>query len=126
MNVTTLLQSINERHGTVFELLERYSSGEQGAFAIADQGGQRYVLKWEKDDGPLDRLKEISLVTELLRKVGYPASRYCYLGNIQGYSYTIQEALPGASMGVVTLSVLPQLLELNGRQAGLVTSGHSD
>jgi aminoglycoside phosphotransferase (APT) family kinase protein len=29
-------------------------------------------------------------------------------------------------MGVVTLSVLPQLLELNGRQAGLATSVRSD
>lgn len=77
MNVTTLLQLIKEQHGIIFELLERYSSGEQGAFAIADQGGQRYVLKWEADGGSLDRLKEVSLVTEILRKDGYPAPRYC-------------------------------------------------
>jgi hypothetical protein len=74
------------------------------------------VLKWEADNGPLDRLKEVSLVTKTLRKVGYPAPRYCFLDNVQGYSYTIQEALPGAPMGEVTLSVLPHLLELNGLQ----------
>jgi hypothetical protein len=126
MNVATLLQLINEQHATAFELLERYSSGEQGAFAIADQDGQRYVLKWEADDGPLDRLKEVSLVTETLRKVGYPAPRYCFLGNVHGYSYTIQEALPGVPMKVVTLQVLPRLLELNELQTGLATSTHSD
>jgi hypothetical protein len=126
MNVTTLLQLINEQYGTVFELLARYSSGEQGAFAIADQDGQRYVLKWEADDGPLDRLKEMSLVTETLRKVGYPAPRYCLIGHVQGCGYTIQEALPGAPMGVVTLRVLPQLLELNGLQTGLAPSEKRD
>ena len=126
MNVTTLLQLINEQHGTVFELLARYSSGEQGAFAIADQDGKGYVLKWEADDGPLDGLKEVSLVTATLRKVGYPAPRYCFLGNIQGFSFTIQEALPGVPMEVVTLSVLPRLLELNGLQARLATSEQSE
>jgi len=126
MNVAALLQSINEQHGTVFELLERYSSGEQGAFAIADQGGKRYVLKWEADDGPLDRLKEVSLITQALRKVEYPAPRYCFLGNVQGYSYTIQEALPGAPMGVVTVQLLPRLLKLNELQAGLAASEQSD
>jgi hypothetical protein len=70
MNVATLLQMINEQHGTVFELLERYSRGEQGPFAISDQDGRRYVLKWEADDGPLDRLKEVSLVTETLQRLG--------------------------------------------------------
>jgi hypothetical protein len=73
MNVTTLLQLINKQHGTVFELLARYSSGEQGAFAILICDGKSYVLKWEADDGPLDGLKEVSLVTQTLRKVGYPA-----------------------------------------------------
>jgi hypothetical protein len=122
MNVATLLQLINKQHGTVFELLARYSSGEQGAFAITDQDGRRYVLKWEADDGPLDRLIKVSLVTKTLRKVGYPAPHYCFLGNVQGYSYAIQEALPGVPIGEVTLPVLPQLLELNGLQTGLATS----
>jgi Phosphotransferase enzyme family len=126
MNVATLLQLINEQHGTAFELLERYASGEQGAFAIADQDGRRYVLKWEADEGFPDRLKEVSLVTETLRKVGYPAPRYSFLGNVHGYSYTIQEALPGTPMKVVTLPLLPRLLELNGLQTGLATSTHSD
>ena len=84
MNVATLLQLINEQHGTAFELLERYSSGEQGAFAIADQDGRRYVLKWEADEGFPDRLKEVSLVTETLRKVGYPAPRYHLIDYVAG------------------------------------------
>src|SRR5690349_70924 len=125
MNVATLLQLINELHGTAFELLARYASGEQGAFAIADQDGRRYVLKWETDDGPLDRLKEVSLVTETLRTVGYPAPCYHLIDQVEGYSYAIQEALPGSPMEVVTPPLLPRLLELNGLQTGLATSIHT-
>lgn len=126
MKVADLLQLINEQHGTAFELLARYTSGEQGAFAIADRDGQRYVLKWEADEGPLDRLKEVSLVTDTLRTVGYPAPRYRLIDHVQWYSYTIQEALPGAPMEVVTLPLLPRLLELNRLQVGLATSTYSD
>jgi Phosphotransferase enzyme family len=126
MNVTNLLQSINEQHGTDFELLERYSSGEQGAFAIADQGGNRYVLKWGADDGHLDRLQKVSIVTDVLRNVGYPAPRYCLLGIVHGYSYTIQEGLPGVPMGVLSAPILPRLLELNKLQARLANSEQSD
>jgi hypothetical protein len=126
MKVADLLQLINEQHATTFELLERYSSGEQGAFAIADQDSQHYVLKWEADEGFPDRLKEVSLVTETLRKVGYPAPHYRWIDQVEGYSYAIQEALPGAPMKVVTLQVLLRLLELNELQTGLATSTHSD
>jgi hypothetical protein len=126
MNVTTLLQLINQQHGTAFELLARYASGEQGAFAIADRDGQRFVLKWKEDEGPLDRLKEVSLVTETLRTVGYPAPRYCLIDHNAGYSYAIAEALPGAPMEEVTLPLLSRLLELNGLQIGLASSRHSD
>jgi len=44
------------------------------------------------------------------------------LGTVYGYSYTIQEELPGSPMEVVTASVLPGLLELNELQARLATS----
>lgn len=121
MNVATLLQSINEQHGTLFKPLERYPGGEQGAFAVADQDDQHYVLKWGTDDGHLNRLQQVVIVTQALRNVGYPAPRYCMLGTVHGYSYTIQEELPGSPMEVVTAPVLPRLLELNGLQAGRVT-----
>jgi Phosphotransferase enzyme family len=126
MNVATLLQLINEQHATTFELLARYASGEQGAFAIADRTGQRFVLKWEADDRFPDRLKEVSLVTETLRTVGYPAPHYCLIDHVAGYSYAIAEALPGVPMEVVTLPLLPRLLELNGLQSGLAKSTRSD
>src|SRR5215467_3909524 len=112
MNVATLLQLINEQHATTFELLERCASGEQGAFAITDQDGQRFVLKWEADDGFPDRLKAVSLVTETLRTVGYPAPHYHVIDHVAGYSYAIAEALPGVPMEIVTLPLLTRLLEL--------------
>lgn len=125
MNTANLLQSINEQRGTEFKLLERYAVGEQGAYAIVDQGGQHYVLKWGTDDGHLDRLQKVSAVTQALRNIGYPAPRYYVLGTVQGYSYTIQEALPGVPMKALTAPLLPRLLELNRLQAGFATSEHS-
>ena len=126
MHAAALLQSINLQHGTAFALLERYPSGEQGAFAIADQSGQRSVLKWGTDDGHLDRLQQVVALTQTLRAVGYPAPHYFLLGTIDGYSYTIQEELPGVPMEVIAASVLPRLLELNGLQAGRAPAQQSE
>ena len=44
-----LLDDINRRHGTAFVLLDRYATGEQGAFGLADASGERFVLKWAPD-----------------------------------------------------------------------------
>ncbi len=65
------------------------------------------MLKWGTDEGHLDRLQQVVVITQALRNVGYPAPRYSMLGTGHGYSYTIQEERPGSPMEVVTASVLP-------------------
>jgi hypothetical protein len=50
-----LLDEINQRHATAFVLLDRYATGEQGAFALADAAGDRFVLKWAPDCSVLTR-----------------------------------------------------------------------
>src|SRR5579863_9234831 len=116
--ITNLLHDINTQHGTTFELLERYPSGEQGAFVIADGSGKRCVLKWEPDAGALSKFQRATAVCEQLRKAGYPAPDYYFVGTIPGGSYAIQEVLPGAPMKVLTAEFLPPLLELNELQIG--------
>jgi len=83
-------------------------------------------LKWGTDDEHLDRLQQVVALTQTLHAVGYPAPRYFLLGTIDGYSYTIQEELPGVPMEVVTASVLPRLLELGGLQAGRAPAEQSE
>jgi hypothetical protein len=41
-----LLNYINAMYSTTFALVEKYTTGEQGAFSTADSQGNRYVLKW--------------------------------------------------------------------------------
>jgi hypothetical protein len=45
----SLLKAINERHPTSFQLLGRFSEGEnQGAFALFNYEGAQFVLKYSR------------------------------------------------------------------------------
>lgn len=118
-----LLQLINVRHGTSFSLVERYAAGEQGAFAVADQEGNRYVLKWRQGTRHLSQLQYARSVTERLCARKYPAPRYLYIGTALDSTYYIQTALPGEPMYSLTAHYLPCLLELNTLQIGQAPSG---
>jgi hypothetical protein len=118
MQPAILLQHINEHLGATFKLLTRYQDGEQGAFAIADQHGKRFVLKWSHSTEHLTRLEEAAAVTTHLQSLGYPAPLYLSTGIIQGGCYSIQETLPGAPMQTVTQTTIASLLQLNTLQRG--------
>lgn len=45
MTLEALVAAINEQQGTSFRLGERFGGGEQGAFALVDAAGTRFVLK---------------------------------------------------------------------------------
>lgn len=121
-----LLQEINGIHGTSFTLIERYSDGEQGAFAIADGRGRRCVLKWSAGTHRVSRLEEARAVTDLLRGIGYPAPRYLFIGSAFEGTYSIQVALPGSPMHRLTVTYLSRLLEINALQVGKALSGQQD
>ncbi len=114
----TLLQLINERHGTTFTLVGRYAGGEQGAYALADGAGGQFVLKWSAGVDHLRRFDNARAVTDCLRGRGYPAPRFCYLGPAAGGAYAIQPALPGTPLMTPTAALLPRLFALNDAQAG--------
>ena len=123
MQFAQLLQQINETHNTTFALVERYSDGEQGAFAIADREGKHYVLKWRSGTDHIDQLQYASEVTDRLRVSGYPVPQYLYIGNVLDSTYFIQTALPGVPMYRLTARYLPRLLELNALQIGQAPPG---
>ena len=126
MQLAELLRYINETHKTTFELIEQYAAGEQGAFALSDHLGRRYVLKWSPGTDHVARLEEARALTDRLRSVGYPTPHYLFIGSAFGGSYSIQAALPGSPMGQVTIAFLPRLLELNALQVGQALPGLYD
>ncbi len=111
-----LLAYINTSHSTTFHLFERYSAGEQGAFAIMDKHGMRYVLKWQLGMRNLDRMLQAKAVTDRLRIVGYPASHFLFIGCALEGVYSIQAALPGAPNHPLTIALIPRLLALSELQ----------
>lgn len=116
MEPSQLLQTINHTRGTTFSLLQRYPDGEQGAFAITDEQGKHYVLKWNVDTSSLRNLEDAKAITDLLHSHEYPVPRYVLLGHALTGIYSIQEALPGSPIQHVTAKFLPCLLDLNGLQ----------
>lgn len=111
-----ILAAINQRHGTAFVLLDRYATGEQGAYALADASGDRFVLKWAADGSVLTRYQRAQQITDRLRALGYPAPQHVLVGRTETAAYAIQRALPGQPMEQLPLALVADFLALNERQ----------
>lgn len=126
VNPAELLQHLNALHQTTFTLLEKYPDGEQGAFAVTDHLGRRWVLKWAPDAHNVPWMQEAKTVTDLLRSRGYPAPHYLLIEGIPEGIYSIQSALPGSPLRTLTTTLLPRLFELNELQVGQAIPGRKD
>jgi Phosphotransferase enzyme family len=112
-----LVRQINQQRATSFVLLDRYTTGEQGAFALTDATGDRFVLKWASDPIALTRFQRAQQVTDRLRALGYPAPHYILVGCAADAAYAIQHALPGQPMQQLPPALVSDFLALNERQA---------
>jgi len=126
MDPVELLQQVNALHQTTFTLVEKYSDGEQGAFAITDHLNRRWVLKWTPEARNLQWMQGAKTVADLLRSLGYPAPYYLLIGKIPAGIYSIQSVLPGFPMRHLLPALLPRLFELNELQVGRAISGRKD
>lgn len=126
MVLAELLQHINDLHGTTFALAGKYTDGETGAFAITDQSGERYVLKWASGAKNLQWAEGARTITDRLRSVGYPAPRYLFIGYLPQGIYSIQSVLPGSPLRSVTTTLLPRLFALNELQVGQAIPDRKD
>lgn len=126
MQLPQLLQHINERHNATFAFVNRYTTGEQGAYAITDCEGRQYVLKWRTGTHHVDQLRYAGNVTNRLRAAGYPAPEYLYIGTAFDSTYYIQTTLPGVPMRRLTPHYLPQALKLNELQMGQAPGSSPD
>src|SRR5262249_26112018 len=111
-----ILAEINQRHATTFVLRDRYATGEQGAYALADASGDRFVLKWAADGSVLTRYQRAQHITDRLRALGYPAPQHVLVGRTETAAYAIQRALLGQPMEQLPLALLADFLALNERQ----------
>lgn len=116
MEQRELLQQINLRHGTQFQLVRRYQMGEQGAFAISDGDLGGFVLKYSLEEAHLERFETAAFITTQLRSVNYPAPRYLFTGSLPGCAYSVQEALPGANPRALNVSLARHAVALNQLQ----------
>lgn len=114
-----LLDQINQQYCTSYVLLDRYSTGEQGAYALVDTNGARFVLKWSPDNQELPLYQRAQRVTQRLRRVGYPAPVYALLGCTTEGAFMIQHALPGQPLTHLPLAILPDFVNLIALQAGM-------
>lgn len=115
MQPAVLIQLINERHAMALRVVERYTAGEQGAYAVADELGGRLVLKWGAD---VNEYRTAAETTEILRGQGYPAPEYVLVDELSDVAYSVQQCLPGSPGAAVTVPILSRLLELNALQLG--------
>jgi aminoglycoside phosphotransferase len=117
MTLEALVAAINEQQRTSFRLGERFGGGEQGAYALVDAAGTRFVLK-RNPVGRTAPFERARAVTELLDRRGYPLARYVATGTTEDAAYAVQELLPGEPMGRLAAHFIPRLLELNDLQTG--------
>ncbi|HLV97778.1 MAG TPA: aminoglycoside phosphotransferase family protein [Ktedonobacterales bacterium] len=112
-----LVEHLNIAHHSTFIAGDRYALGEQGAYALSDAQGHRYVLKWQPRANHLERVLYAQAVTERLRAQGYPSPAYLHIGAALGGTYSVQQALPGTPIGCLTLQNLPDILKLQALHA---------
>jgi aminoglycoside phosphotransferase (APT) family kinase protein len=119
MDAQQLVDRINLRHRTRYILHERYATGEnQGAYALTDEQGAAYVLKWNERPPWLERVRLAQRITEHLRALGIPVPRYVLADtSSDNLTYWIQTALPGTPPRQLLPSHVDQLLELIEAQA---------
>lgn len=124
MDIGRFLSQINERHGTTFHLQGRYADGEnEGAYALADAAGVRYVLKRYEHEQIVPRLERARTITAYLRSKGAPVPTYHSIETLpDGPTYAILSALPGAPSRALTNDQLQRFLALNDLQEGQAIS----
>jgi aminoglycoside phosphotransferase (APT) family kinase protein len=121
MNISALLQHINNEHGTAFALASKLPGGNQdGAYALVEPGGRRAVLKQMFAPRALP-------IMGRLRANGYPTPGALYSGIApDGTPYLLQQYVEGAPIETLTNAYLDQIFALIELQADLNPSPAAD
>ncbi|MGC4043681.1 MAG: aminoglycoside phosphotransferase family protein [Armatimonas sp.] len=114
MDPADLLNRVNERHNTSFQLRGSLSGGyQEGSYEIVDLSGISYVLKQTATPRSLP-------IIEQLRGRGYRTPEFLLTGTTpEGTPYLIQEFAEGQPIERLTPGFVVQLLAQNRLQADL-------
>lgn len=98
--INEVIDVINANHCTKYELVDRFSTGEWGAYRISEPGENSVVLKFYfnlQDTNIVDADPDLARrITDRLRSLGYPAPRHLLCGKLYKKGlYWVQEELPG-------------------------------
>jgi Ser/Thr protein kinase RdoA (MazF antagonist) len=129
-----LARVLREQAGLDVSALRSAAGKESGsAYCMTGAAGTVSVLKIVRGAGPelADRLRALGAVLDRLRDQGYPAPRFDAVGQVPGLVFWTQQRLPGAALDPARAAdraalarLLPELLRLNGAQAGLGAGSH--
>jgi aminoglycoside phosphotransferase len=114
MNIQELVGYINATHTANFVLQGKYATGEnQGAYALSDDTGAGYVLKWNTRPPWLRSIHRAQQITNHLLQRGMPVPTYILADTrADGVTYWVQTALIGSPPEELLLSHAEQLLHL--------------
>ena len=120
LDIQDLVASINKAHDSHFVLQGKYATGEnQGAYALSDDQGHLYVLKWNDHLPWIEALTRAQQVTTHLGTKGVPVPSYVLIDkHADQVLYWIQTALPGAPPRALSIRQAEQLVTFVERQAG--------
>jgi len=98
--VNEIIGIINSNHGTKYKLVNRFSTGEWGAYRIIEPGEKSVVLKFcldLKDTNIVDADPNLAReITDRLRSLGYPAPKHLQSGRLYKKGlYWVQKELSG-------------------------------
>lgn len=119
--LSRLLRTVADRHGTRFELAGEMRGGDgPGAWEVSSPDGGRGVLKVLAGRDVTADLERRFAAVDVLRGRGYPAPRLLCCGTIETGTYLIQERLPGSPVGGgFTGAHLDEILRLHELHAGI-------
>lgn len=116
-DIRDIVQRINRRHRTAYEIVGTLAGGTVGAYQLAAPGGAQYVLKWLP--GAVSTQYRLSaLAVAELRRHGYPTPAFRHVGEVLDQTYVITDFVRGERMAPLSRRNLPVLLELVESQRG--------
>lgn len=124
-DIDKVIRTVNENHGTKYELINRFDKGEWGAYRIVERGKKPVVLKFFTDLSNTNIVNPASElaknITDRLLSLGYPVPKYIYSGRVGKGLYWIQQELSGSPLWqnptVKQVEKILSLLSLQKNQA---------
>lgn len=122
-----LLEAINDRHDSSWEVVASLEGGyQEGAHELRDPNGNSLILKVVRF-GSEDRLNSTARLIQRAREAGWPTPAWKVWGYFpDGTSYYVTDFVDGAKLKGVDSSVVDSILEVIDEQANLHPETNQD